>query len=224
MEYEDQETTFSCGEGLFLYTDGLTEAENVRHQLFGTEKMLETVLAADGKPAGELVDAMKDAVKSYTQGCEPSDDLTMLAVRYTNPSLSDSWERRVTLHDVSEIPKLQRFMQAVSEHADLDHALSLNLNLALEEAVSNVLLYAYPDAADKKVDIKAVVLEDRVDFTVSDSGVPFDPTAKADPDLSADLKDRPIGGLGIFLVKRIMDAVSYRREDGKNILSMTKKR
>ena len=224
MEYEEQETTFSCGEGLFLYTDGLTEAENVRHQLFGTEKMLETALAADGKPAGELVDAMKDAVKSHIQGCEPSDDLTMLAVRYTNPSLSDAWERRVTLREVSEIPRLQRFMQAVSEHADLDHALSLNLNLALEEAVSNVLLYAYPGEAEKKVDLKALVWEDRIDFTVSDSGIPFDPTAIPAPDLSVDLKDRPIGGLGIFLVKRIMDDVSYRREDGKNILTMTKKR
>ena len=224
MEYEEQETTFSCGEGLFLYTDGLTEAENVRHQLFGTEKMLETALAADGKPAGELVDAMKDAVKSHIQGCEPSDDLTMLAVRYTNPSLSDAWERRVTLREVSEIPRLQRFMQAVSEHADLDHALSLNLNLALEEAVSNVLLYAYPGEAEKKVDLKALVWEDRIDFTVSDSGIPFDPTAIPTPDLSVDLKDRPIGGLGIFLVKRIMDDVSYRREDGKNILTMTKKR
>ena len=202
MEYEEQETTFSCGEGLFLYTDGLTEAENVRHQLFGTEKMLETALAADGKPAGELVDAMKDAVKSHIQGCEPSDDLTMLAVRYTNPSLSDAWERRVTLREVSEIPRLQRFMQAVSEHADLDHALSLNLNLALEEAVSNVLLYAYPGEAEKKVDLKALVWEDRIDFTVSDSGIPFDPTAIPAPDLSIDLKDRPIGGLGIFLVKR----------------------
>ena len=223
-QYEEQETTFSCGEGLFLYTDGLTEAEDAGLQLFGAEKVLEIVRAAGGKPAGELVETMKDAVKSHTQGCEPSDDLTMLAVRYTNPSLSDSWERRVTLHDVSEIPKLQRFMQAVSEHADLGHALSLNLNLALEEAVSNVLLYAYPGEADQKVEIKAMVHEDRIDFTVSDSGIPFDPTVKPDPDLTADLKDRPIGGLGIFLVKRIMDEVSYRRENGKNILSMTKKR
>ena len=111
-----------------------------------------------------------------------------------------------------------------SRDRDGRHTAELENVEIVEEAGSNVLLYAYPDAADKKVDIKAVVLEDRVDFTVSDSGVPFDPTAKADPDLSADLKDRPIGGLGIFLVKRIMDTVSYRREDGKNILSMTKKR
>jgi len=224
LQYEEQETTFSCGDGLFLYTDGLTEAEDVRHLLFGAERMQETVRAACGLSAGKLVEAMRKAVNSHIQGCEPSDDLTMLAIRYMNPSLSDAWERRVTLRDVSEIPRLQRFMQAVSEHAELDHALSLNLNLALEEAVSNVLLYAYPGEAGKEVDIKAMVREDRIDFTVSDSGVPFDPTAIPDPDLSADLKDRPVGGLGIYLVKRIMDEVSYCRRGGKNILSMTKKR
>ena len=74
------------------------------------------------------------------------------------------------------------------------------------------------------MDIGAVVREDRIDFTVSDSGVPFDPTDAPEPDLSADLKDRPVGGLGIYLVKRIMDEVSYARKNGKNILSMTKKR
>ena len=224
MQYEEQDTTLTCGEGLFLYTDGLTEAENAFHRLFGTDRMMEVVESAQDKPAEVLVETMAEAVRSHIQDSEPSDDLTMLAVRYTNPSQSDVWERCLTLRAITEIPRLQRFMQIVAEHADLDHALSLNLNLALEEAVSNVLLYAYPKGVEPRVDLRAVVLDDRLEFTVSDSGVPFDPTSIPDPDLSVDLKDRPIGGLGIFLVRRIMDAVSYTRENDKNILSMTKKR
>ena len=106
----------------------------------------------------------------------------------------------------------------------LDHAQAMSLNLALEEAVSNVMLYAYPAGSEGRVDIETVIRDDRIDFRVIDSGVPFDPTAASDPDLAVDLKDRPIGGLGIYLVKRIMDEVSYTRQDGKNILSMTKKR
>jgi anti-sigma regulatory factor (Ser/Thr protein kinase) len=113
-------------------------------------------------------------------------------------------------------------MRTVSEHAGLDHALAMNLNLALEEAVSNVILYAYPEGVQGEVDIRATVGKERIDFTVSDNGVPFDPVDTPDPDLTADVKERPVGGLGIFLVKRIMDQVSYSRENGKNILSMTK--
>ena len=72
--------------------------------------------------------------------------------------------------------------------------------------------------------VSAHIGEDRLEFRISDNGIPFDPTVAADPDVAADVKDRPIGGLGIFLVKHIMDQVSYCRENGKNILSMTKKR
>ena len=224
VEYEAQETYLSQGELLFLYTDGLTEAENKDHGLFGAAKMQETLLRSVEEKADALVESMTAAVKSHTHGCNPSDDLTMLAIRYTNASPSSGWERELTLHYINEMPRLHRFVQVVSEQAGLDDALAMSLNLALEEAVSNVILYAYPEGTDPQVDIGAVVREDRIDFTVSDSGVPFDPTDAPEPDLSADLKDRPVGGLGIYLVKRIMDEVSYARKNGKNILSMTKKR
>ena len=225
MHYEEQEIDLSCGEGLFLYTDGLTEAENADYALFGNERLLETLLRLGGADADTLVKTLAEDVKSHTHGCDPSDDLTMLAFRYTNSSPSNGWERHLAItNDVVEIPRLHRFMRTVSEQACLDHALAMNLNLAMEEAVSNVILYAYPKGMEGEVDIQAVVWKDRIDFTVSDSGVPFDPTATPDPDLSADVKERPVGGLGIYLVKRIMDTVSYTRENGKNILSMTKKR
>ena len=225
VKYELQETDLACGEGLFLYTDGLTEAENADHALFGNERLLETLLRLDGVKADELVKSLTKEVNAHTRGCDPSDDLTMLVVRYTNPSTSPCWERTLTMtNDIVEIPRLHRFMQVVSTQADLDHALAMNLNLALEEAVSNVILYAYPKDTVGQVEIQAVVWKDRIDFTVSDSGAPFDPTAASDPDLLADVKDRPVGGLGIYLVKRIMDAVYYTRKGGKNILSMTKNR
>ena len=221
----EQDIYLACGEGLFLYTDGLTEAENENHAFFGTERLLEMVLAADGEPADVLVEKMTAAVNAHIDGNDASDDLTMLVVRYTNPASSAGWERQLTLpNDVVEIPRLHRFVQTVSEHAQLDHALAMNLNLALEEVVSNVILYAYPEGTEGQVDVRAVVWKDRIDFTVTDCGVPFDPTALPDPDLQADVKERPVGGLGIYLVKRIMDDVSYVRENGRNILSMTKKR
>jgi sigma-B regulation protein RsbU (phosphoserine phosphatase) len=225
MQYQEQETELASGEGLFLYTDGLTEAENADHALFGDARLLEDAVRFSDGNAGAFVKAMAAEVKSHIRGCDPSDDLTMLAVRFTNPSPSTGAVRRLTLrNDIDEIPKLHALIQSIAQETDMDHALAMSLNLALEEAVSNVMLYAYPAGSPGQVDIEAAVLDDRIDFRVSDSGVPFDPTVASDPDLAADLKDRPIGGLGIFLVKRIMDEVSYTREDGRNILTMTKKR
>ena len=225
MQYQEQETDLAAGEGLFLYTDGLTEAENVEHAFFGERKMLETVLQGSGEDAETLVKAMAASVKAHVRGIDPSDDLTILAVRFTNPSPSAGTDRHITLrNDIGDIPRLHEFMQGITEETGMGHPLAMSLNLALEEAVSNVMLYAYPAGTEGRVDIDAHIRDDRFEFILSDSGVPFDPTAAAPPDLELDVAQRPVGGLGIYLVKRIMDSVTYTREDGKNVLAMIKKR
>ena len=73
------------------------------------------------------------------------------------------------------------------------------------------------------MDLNVVIHGDRLDFTLTDSGIPFDPTAANMPDITLDATDRPVGGLGIYLVRSIMDSVTYERVDGKNVLSMIKR-
>ena len=149
----------------------------------------------------------------------------MLVVRFTNPAPTAGMVRHITLrNNIDEIPRLHAFVQSIAEDAGLDQAMAMSLNLALEEAVSNIILYAYPAGSEGQADLEATIRPDRIDFRLSDSGIPFDPTMTDDPDIAAKLEDRPVGGLGIYLVKRIMDRVSYARVHGKNILSMTKKR
>jgi anti-sigma regulatory factor (Ser/Thr protein kinase) len=133
-------------------------------------------------------------------------------------------ERHLILHnDIQQIPQLADFVESVADLAHLDVGTTMSINLALEEAVSNVIMYAYPEGSDGLVDIEAIIRKDMLRFIISDNGIAFDPTAAPDADVNLDLEDRPIGGLGIFLVKNIMDTVSYQRSDGKNILTMTKK-
>lgn len=223
MVFSEQEEDLAPGTGIFLYTDGLTEAENHAKELFGEDRMM-AILRAD-TPSRKLIDAMATAVHSFAGGAEQSDDLTMLYIRFMNNHLADETERHLILHnDIQQIPQLASFVEAVAELAQLDVALTMSLNLALEEAVSNVIMYAYPQGSDGLVDVEAVVRKDELEFIVSDNGVAFDPTAAPEADVTLDVDERPIGGLGIFLVKNIMDRVSYTRsDDGKNILSMTKK-
>lgn len=224
QHFQEQETDLVSGESLFLYTDGLTEAENVEKNLFGEERMLRTATAEAGSSASTQINTMAAAVQGFTAGCDPSDDLTMVVVRFTNPAPSSGEERHLILHnDISQIPQLAEFMEVITEETKMDQGLAMSLNLALEEAVTNVILYAYPEGSDGLVDIEAIIWRDHLDFIISDAGMPFDPTAASPPDLTLDVMDRPIGGLGIYLVKTIMDQVAYERKDGKNILSMTKK-
>ena len=89
--------------------------------------------------------------------------------------------------------------------------------------MSNVILYAYPKETDGLVDVEAYLRKDSLEFLVVDSGVPFDPTAAPLTDISLSAENRSIGGLGIHLVRELMDTVSYERKDEKNYLRMIKK-
>ncbi|MCR5841747.1 MAG: ATP-binding protein [Bacteroidales bacterium] len=129
----------------------------------------------------------------------------------------------VLSNDIRQIPELAAFVEALAEELSLNPAEAMSLNLALEEAVTNVMMYAYPAGVTGQVELDVDALPGRLVFELSDSGVPFDPTAAPDADISLGVEERPIGGLGIFLVRQIMDSVEYARRGGKNILTLTKK-
>lgn len=220
--FQEQETDLSHDDSIFLYTDGLTEAENHVHEQFGTERMA-TVLHTRRSAEGQL-DAEKAAVTEFVGDAEQSDDLTMLFIHYLGEASSDVAERHLILHnDIQQIPQLAKFVESIATEKELDQAMQMSLNLALEEAVTNVIMYAYPEGADGLVDIEAIIRKDRLDFLVTDSGRPFDPTKTPEPDISLGIEERPVGGLGIHLVRAIMDSISYERIDGKNVLTMIKK-
>lgn len=97
-----------------------------------------------------------------------------------------------------------------------------NLNLALEEAVVNVMNYAYPDQSGMPITVTAQRDDTgSITFQITDEGTPFDPTIQEDPDITLSAEERQIGGLGIFLVKELMTSVHYTRHDNKNILTLT---
>lgn len=125
-------------------------------------------------------------------------------------------------NDIETIPQLNEFIDAVAEEVALDMSLAMSLNLAIEEAVVNVMEYAYPDGEKGNVEIEVTVDEGWLTFIISDSGIAFDPTSKEDADTTLSAEERPIGGLGIFLVKKLMDTIEYQRTDGKNVLTLRK--
>ena len=105
----------------------------------------------------------------------------------------------------------------------MDPSTIMSMNLALEEAVVNVMSYAYTAGTRGNVDIEAQANERRLKFTISDWGIPFDPTANKEVDTTLSAEERPIGGLGIHLIRQMMDSINYERIDGKNVLTLRKK-
>ena len=221
FSYKEQQISLQYDDAIFLYTDGLTEAENASAEQFGEERMIHVLHTR--RSSQDQLKAMEAAVADFVQDAPQSDDLTMLFIHFMAHVESNQKERRLILHnDIQQIPQLADFLETIAYEMNLEQSLVLSLNLALEEAVTNVILYAYPKGADGLVDIEAIMKEKSLEFIISDSGTPFDPTAAPTADVSLSAEDRPIGGLGIFLVRQIMDDVRYERVDGKNRLLITK--
>lgn len=130
--------------------------------------------------------------------------------------------KTLNLHnDVNEVPMLGEWMEVTGEQLGLPMAAVFQLNLALEEAFVNVVDYAYPGKNGMPVQLNMDGTGETLTFTLIDEGEPFDPTTLDEPDTSLSVEERPIGGLGVFLVKQIMDEVRYERQGNRNILTMT---
>ena len=220
--YAMQETQIEPHSTIFLYTDGLTEAKDIQHKLFGLERVKEVLTQCNMLPK-ELLEKMTISVHNFVKDAEQSDDLTMMAIRYTPQQYECRLsETLVIKNDVKEVSKFSEFMKSVIEKLDMEKSLGRQLRLAVEEAVVNVIDYAYPVGLQGEIEVRVMSDGKTLKTVITDSGVAFDPTAKEKADTTLSAEDRQIGGLGILLVREIMDTINYERQDGKNVLTLIK--
>ena len=133
-------------------------------------------------------------------------------------------EKSITLaNDIAEISRLATFIEEVGEAFELTPDVIFNLNLVIEEAVVNVINYAYPKEEHQSIYLSANLHNASIVFVLTDTGKEFDPTQAPEADITLSAEERPIGGLGIFLIRQIMNEVKYQRIDGKNVLTLEKK-
>lgn len=128
----------------------------------------------------------------------------------------------VIRNDVSELSRVQAFVEEIEALGMFPASFSMQLNLVLEEALSNIIFYAYEPGSVQSITIDFIYRDKSLEINIMDTGKAFDPTAKEDPDINLPAEERPIGGLGIFLIKKIMDELSYTRRGEHNVLKMKK--
>ncbi|MCR4738071.1 MAG: SpoIIE family protein phosphatase [Bacteroidales bacterium] len=216
-QYTAHEMALTPGDTLLLYTDGLTEAENIQKDLFGEKRALDAAAEFGSLPAKEQLSHIRERVSQFVDHAEQSDDLTLLSIRYL------SAEQQLTLtNNIHELERLEPFLMEFFDRHNLDMALLPSVNLALEEVLANVIMYAYQEGTQGEVNLSAKIDNEDILVEIKDMGVPFNPLQQQEVNLDVPLEERQIGGLGIFIIKEIMDKVEYAREDGWNVLRMRK--
>lgn len=220
-QYTLQETQIFTGTTIFLFTDGLTEAMNATKEQFRMESVNDVAVKAHAEHQQEphqLIDLMTEAVGQFVGGAEQSDDLTMMAIQYIKKQNSI-----VLPNDTQEVPRLNTFVSDMCNSLDAPLDVTAQVQLAVEEAVVNVMDYAYPAGTRGELTVEVQADDEQLQFIIRDTGIPFDPTTTPEIDTTLSAKDRPIGGLGIHLVRQIMDDVQYRRIGEFNVLTLIKK-
>ena len=161
--------------------------------------------------------------KRFANGAQQSDDLTMLTINYHRPEQEYVLDEQLkTINDVHQVPEVNKFVTSVGQRLNLEPSLVSQLMLAVEEAVVNVMNYAYPIGTQGDITIEAKATGQWLKFIISDEGKAFDPTQGGNADTSLSAEDRPIGGLGILLVRSLMDSINYEYNGSKNVLTLMK--
>ena len=223
-EYMNYEIELKKGSKIFIYTDGVVEATNKKKELFGQQKMtgaLNNSLNANPK---EVLENVREAVDIFADGEEQSDDITMLCLEYYGASIDDK-DLDVTLEaDVSMLHEVQSLIKRRVENVECSEPTRMELEIVIEEIFVNIASYAYaPYKGDVTVRTELINDNKYIKIQFIDSGREYNPLVSEDPDITASVEDRAIGGLGIFMTKKLVDDISYEYKNMQNILTIVKK-
>ena len=215
VKYKEQELQLQPGDEIYLYTDGVTEAHNSNKELFGENRLLESLNSTKGMSVEDICKKVKEDVDAFVCDAEQFDDITMLCVQLNE---IDSYNGITVVPSMETVPQVAEFMETEMEKFEISPKISMKMLIAIDEIYSNIVRYS--GATEAIVSIKKS--DNTLKLQFKDNGKPYNPLDSKEPDIIASAEDRSIGGLGIFMVKKMLDKVEYKYVDNYNILTLTK--
>ena len=215
VKYKEQELQLQPGDEIYLYTDGVTEAHNSNNELFGENRLLESLNSTKGMSVEDICKKVKEDVDAFVCDAEQFDDITMLCVQLNE---IDSYNGITVVPSMETVPQVAEFMETEMEKFEISPKISMKMLIAIDEIYSNIVRYS--GATEAIVSIKKS--DNTLKLQFKDNGKPYNPLDSKEPDITASAEDRSIGGLGIFMVKKMLDKVEYKYVDNYNILTLTK--
>lgn len=215
-KYREYELVLSAGDRLFVYTDGVAEATDSNNNLYGTDRMINALNNAKDLSSHELLESLHKDIDSFVGLADQFDDITMLSIQIKQ--VNSSFEEISLKPCLDNLDQVTDFIDNHLSEGGVSNKLIFKVNMAIDEIYSNIARYS--GATEARVGCN--VSENKVSLRFVDNGSPYDPTVKEDPDTTLSAEEREIGGLGIYMVKKIMDEISYEYKDGRNILILEK--
>ena len=218
FEYFCASVQLEAGDSLVLYTDGVTEAMNPAGDLLREERLENILRELNGKTAQEDVGHILNSTRQFMNGADQADDITILIIKYFGQKLL-AYRLK---NELAEIEALALAVESFAAANNLPEQVVFQVNLCLDELLTNTISYGFPQGGEHEITVEIVLQGGALVITTHDGGLAFNPLERAEADTSQSIEERPIGGLGIHLVRKMMDEIEYRRESGQNVLVMKK--
>lgn len=209
MRYKETVLHLDPGDTMFVYTDGVPESNRNGNELFGTERMIEALNKYKDSDMNGLIKGMKREIAEFIQDAPQFDDTTMLALRL----IENAHKEGITVSpDKSSIETVQKYVDEVLKNAGVPSKAAAKINVSVDELYSNIVYYS----GAKRADVICTADDKSVTVVFRDNGIPFNPLKNEDPDITLSSDEREIGGLGIYMTRKIMSSIDYVYETGLN--------
>ena len=237
VSFDDGVIDMNPGDTLFLYTDGITESFAANREMYGDERLQACLGRHQGLSVEPLLEAVRADVSQFVGTADQSDDLTGVCIRFNayqdtrvttasghtvDAVSADAHVRIEITSDVEQLPSVYAQIGDFCRAWNVSEAATHDTRLCLEEYIVNLISYGYEDTTPHQVQIDLVRIADGLYSEVFDDGREFDPLNVEPVDLDVPLADRPIGGLGVHLIRNLMDDLRYERIADRNRFAMTK--
>ena len=216
-KYEIYNTVLNVGDIIYTYTDGVTEATNANNEMFGEEKLYECLNNIKEIEPITIARRVKDYIKEFTESAPQSDDITMLIFKYNGNGDSMKTFRQIVTQE--HYKAFYTWLHDACQEWNINDDLTNKLDMCAEEIFANVAFYAYPEKQGL-IDVTINKSNDNIILEFKDEGIAYNPLEKPDPDITLPPEERPLGGLGIFMVKNLSNEIYYKRENNQNVLTL----
>ena len=219
---KDEEITLKPGESITLYTDGITEANNIKGELFGEERLLKVFNRQDYTCTVELHHSIKDEIFSFVKDAPQSDDITFVTMKFQESHYT--FEEKGFNAKKDNIPEMLDFISEFGEQHKFPEAFKNQLLIVGDELFSNIVKHGYKNEGGE-INVRLLFDDDKNEFvlTIIDKAQAFNQLKVNNPKVGSNAKKQTIGGLGLIIVKKIMTEYAYDRINGKNILVLKKR-
>jgi anti-sigma regulatory factor (Ser/Thr protein kinase) len=222
--FEEGLVALGSNDKLCIYNEGVLQASSPNKELLGEQGVLEILAEAKGRDIKAIKNLVSMKIADYRQNQKNEKTMIMLFVQCKPKKIEVSDQLSIHFkNDVSEIEKLHSVVELFSKANNLPDKMKININLVLEELISNIIFYGYEDHEEHLVYVDFSLRDGVLSIVIEDDGMAFNPLNAPKVDVDAYLDDRPIGGLGIHFVKTLTESVAYARREEKNILSIKMK-